>query len=137
METLEFRLRFSVVTLVLYRIPVGIGVEELQAHVDTDHAARLDMFTLALGLNTKLAIIAIGTAQDANPFDLLDWEGFDLLVRVPNQAEATNATAIGEDDMVPIGRELPACLFILDAPIVVLKLGIPLLAKLRGSRQFS
>ena len=103
METLEFRLRFSVVTLVLYRIPVGIGVEELQAHVDTDHAARLDMFTLALRLHAKLAIIPIGAAHDTNSFDLLHREGFDMLTRVTNETETPDATAIDEGDMASIG----------------------------------
>jgi hypothetical protein len=41
-ETFEFRLSFSRVTWVLNCVPVGIGVESLQSHVDADDAASLD-----------------------------------------------------------------------------------------------
>src|SRR5579863_8273804 len=44
METFQFRLGFSVVALVLYRVPVGVGVEELQAHIDANYAPSLNMF---------------------------------------------------------------------------------------------
>ena len=130
METLEFRLGLSVVALVFNGIPIGVGVEELQAHVDANDAARLDMFALALCLDTELDIVSISTTEDANSFDLLDGEGFDLLARGTNQAEATNATAIDKGDMTPIGVNLPSCLLIFHTAVVVLKLGVSLLSRL-------
>src|SRR2546425_574024 len=87
------------------------------------------MFTLPLGLNAQLSIISIGAAHDADPLDLLDWESFDLLSGIANQAEATNATAIGEGDVASIGVQLPSRLLVLDAPVIMLKLGITLLAR--------
>ena len=103
METFELRLSLAVVALVLNGIAIGVSVEDLQAHVDADHAARLDMFTLALRLHAKLAIIPIGAAHDTNSFDLLHREGFDMLTRVTNETETPDATAIDEGDMASIG----------------------------------
>ena len=103
METFELRFGLAVVALVLYRVPIGIGVEDLQAHIDANHTARLDMFALAGGTDAELRIIAIGAAYNANSFNLLDWEGFDVLIRIAYQAEASDPRAIGEDDMASIG----------------------------------
>ena len=102
-ETLELRLGLAVVALVLYRVPIGIGVEDLQAHIDANHTARLDMFALAFGLDAELRIIAIGAAYNANPLNVLDWEGFNVLIGIAHQAKSPNATAIDEGDMASIG----------------------------------
>ena len=56
---------------VLNLLTIGVSVEDLQTHVDADHAAGLHMVTLPLDLDTELNIIPIGAAQEANAFDLL------------------------------------------------------------------
>ena len=102
METLEFRLGLAVMTLVLNGLPIGIGVEELQTHVDTNHAASVLMLDLTLCLKRELTIVAIGAAHDANALDLFDGKGFDVLPWIANQAKAPNAAAIDEGDVVSI-----------------------------------
>jgi hypothetical protein len=129
-EALELLFRLSIMTWVRDKVPVGIGVEDLQTHVDAHHAARLDMFTLSFGLDAELSVVAISAAQEANSLDLLDWEGFDVLSAIADQAQSANAAAIGEGDVASIGVELPCRLFVLHTPIVMLKLGIALLAGL-------
>ena len=136
-ETFEFCLSLAVVAWVLNALSVGVGVEDLQPHVDTDHAASFDMFALAFGLHPKLAIISICASQDANSFDLLGGEGFDMLPGIAHQAQSPNAASIDEGDVTSIGLQLPSRLLIFHASIVVLKLGVAFLAGLRGSRQFS
>ncbi len=127
METFEFRLACSVVTWVLNGLTVGVRVEDFQTPIDADHTSSLDMLDLALGLDTELAIISICATEETNPFDLLDGEGFDVLPGIADQAEFPNTTAIGEGDMTSIWVELPSGLLILDASIVVLKLGVAFL----------
>ena len=92
MQTFKFLLRLSGETWVLNALTVGIGVEDLQTHVDADHAAGFHMLTLPFDLDTELHIIAIGTAQEANSLDLLGGEGEDVLSGIADQAQSPNAT---------------------------------------------
>jgi hypothetical protein len=101
-QAFEFLLGFAIVAWVLNLLTIGVGVEDLQTHVDADHASGLDMLYLAFGLDTQLHIISIGAMEDANPLDLFNREGFNVLPRIADQAEASNATPVGEGDMPPI-----------------------------------
>src|SRR6266480_2676634 len=103
MQAFEFLFRLSIMTGILNREAVRVGVEDFETHVDADHAARLDMLTLAFGLDSELHRISIGTAQEANSFDLLHGKGFDVLSGIAYQAQATNAAAIVEGTVAPIG----------------------------------
>ena len=128
MEAFELRLGFSIMTWVCNYVPIGVSVEGLQTHIDADHAAGLNMFTLALGLDTELYIISICAAQDAYPLDLLHWEGFNVLLGIANQAQASDPTQVCEDDVASIGVYLPSGGFVLHTSVIVLKLGVALLA---------
>ena len=99
METFEFCLGFAVVAWVLYCVPIGVRVEDLQTHVDTDDTASFHMLTLSFGLNSELSVVSIGAAQEADPLDLLHWESFDMLSGTANQAQATTK---GESDVASI-----------------------------------
>ena len=110
METFELRLGFAIVAWVLNLLAVRVGVEDFQPHIDANHAARFNVFAFTLRLDTELDIVAIGAPHDANPLDLLDWEGFDVLSWVADQ---TQATTKGEGDLASIRFELPPSWFIL------------------------
>ena len=129
METFNFGLGEASVTWVRNCVPIAVGVEDLQPHIDTDHAASLDMLTLLLGLHTELEIIAICAAQDANSFDLLHWEGFDVLRRVSNQAQASDPAQVCEDDVASIRVYLPSGGFVLHTSVIMLKCRVPLLSR--------
>ena len=58
-QAFEFLLGLAIVAWVRNLLAVGVGVEDLQTHVDADHAASLDMFTLSFGLDTELDRIPI------------------------------------------------------------------------------
>jgi hypothetical protein len=88
------------------------------------------MFYCAFGLYPELAIIPIGTVDNPHTFDLLGGEGRNLLFLVAYQAQATYPTPISEGDMLPVRLNLPSGLFVLYAPVIVLKLGIALLTGL-------
>jgi len=60
-----------------------------------------------------------------NPLDLLGGKGFNLLLGVANQPKLSNATAIAEGDVLASSIQLPTRLFVLNAPVIVLKPGIP------------
>src|SRR5947209_16322233 len=88
------------------------------------------MFYLTFGLYRELAIVAISTVDNPDTFDLFGGEGSNLLLLIAYQPQATNATPIREGDVFPIRLDFPASLLVLHAPIVMLKLGIALLARL-------
>ena len=66
--------------------------------------------------------------DNANPLDLCGGEGFNVLFLVPNEAQSAYPTAIGAGEMFPVRREPPPRGLVLDAPVIVLKLGAALLA---------
>src|SRR3989442_29193 len=88
------------------------------------------MLYCAFGLYPKLAIVAIGTMHNPDALDLLGGEGFNVLLLVAYQAQAANATPIGEGDVFAIRFNLPARMLVFHAPIVMLELRIALLAGL-------
>src|SRR6266446_8839768 len=105
-----------------------VGIECLESHVNANLFASGLMDDLPSRLHTELDEIAIGTPHDADPFDLLLWESFDLLFLIADEPQTSNAAAVREGDVASIGTQLPARDFVLDGPIIVLKLGIALLA---------
>src|SRR6266700_3420448 len=81
-----------------------------------------------LCLDSELYIIAISTVDNPDPFDLLGRKGCDLLLRISNQAQPTNPTAIGEGDVLAIRLKLPTRLFVFQRTVIMLKFGIAFLA---------
>src|SRR5690348_14684034 len=62
------------------------------------------------------------------PFDLLCRKRCNLLLRVSYQSQASNTTAISECEVLAIGFQLPAGLFVLHASSIVLETWITFLA---------
>jgi hypothetical protein len=59
---------------------------------------------------------------------VLEGEGFEVLCGMAHQAQASNARALGESDVRPIGLEFPPALLLFHTTLVLLKFGIALLA---------
>ncbi len=88
------------------------------------------MCDLALDLESELGIVAIRSADQTDPPDLLDGEGGE--VSGANEPEGADPRPVGDGELLTIGCELPAGLLVLHTPVVMLELGIAFLA-----RQFS
>ena len=127
-QALKPRLRFTVVAGALDGGALGVGVERFEPDINPHLFPSRNMFNVPVSLDTELDIIAIGPLDNSHPFDLLDGKGFNVLLGIANQTHAANATAIGEGDVLAIGRELPACLLVLDTSVIVLKRGKAFLA---------
>src|SRR5579875_2931866 len=80
-----------------------------------------------LCLEGKLGIVPVSASHDAYPFDKLEREGCNPLPFVAHQAQASDATAIGEDDVLAVGFQFPARLLVFHASVVVLETRIALL----------
>jgi hypothetical protein len=128
-QTLELLFRFPVVSGIVYGVTFGVGQEALETNINTELGTGWDMLNFALSFDTELDIVAIRSPENTNTLDVRSGEGFDVLFLVPNQAEATYATPISEDDMLATGLKLPPSLFVLNRAIVVLKSGIALLPR--------
>src|SRR5260370_41417624 len=126
-QPLQFLLSFAVVPGVVYGLALGVGQETLETYIDADLLAGCNMVYIALNFDTELAIEAIGTTDDTNPFDILHRKGLDVLFLVSNQAESANSAAIGEGDIFAIIIQLPSSLLVLNRAVIVLKLRIAFL----------
>ena len=62
--------------------------------------------------------------HNPHALDLLDGEGFNLLLFVAHQTQATYPTAIRETNVLAIRLELPTRLFVFYRTVIVLELGI-------------
>src|SRR5690348_5222464 len=91
------------------------------------------MFHLTRSQNGKLTVVAIGPLHDTYSFYLVRGKGFHRPLFVADQAQPSNATAIGEGDVLAIGFDAPSGLFVLHRAVIVLKLRIALLARLLGA----
>ena len=90
-------------TWVLNRVALGVGIVGFESDINAYLLASRNMLYLALCLDPELHIVAIGTVYHPHPFDLLGREGFNLLLGIAYQSQASNTTAIGERDVFPIG----------------------------------
>ena len=79
-------------------------------------------------LDSELHIVAISTVDNPDPLDLLKRECSNLLLGIADQPQASHTTPIGEGDVLPIRRELPARLLVLNRAVLVLEPGIAFLA---------
>lgn len=130
LQAFEFLFCLPVVAWVRYGGALAIGIVSLETYVDPNRCEAWAMLNLTFGLYAELDIVAIGTMNNPHPFDLFGGKGFNVLVLVAYQSQATNATAIHEADMLAIRFDLPASLLVFDAAVIVLELGIALLARL-------
>ena len=130
MKSLELLFCRAVEAWIGHGVALRVGVVGLESHVNADLFATWDMFYCSFALYPELAIVAIGTMHNPDAFDLLGGEAFNLLFLVAYQSQATNATPIGEANMLAVRFDLPTRVLVFYAPIVMLKLGIALLARL-------
>ena len=130
LQALESFFRLAVVTGVLDGVTLGVSIVGFQAHVDPDLLPAREVLYLAAGLYPELAIVAIGTVDNPHSLDLLGGERFNLLLLVAHQPQAPNPTAIRETNVLAVGFQLPARLFVLHGTVIMLERGIALLAGL-------
>ncbi len=129
LETFELVFGFAIVTGILDRGAVRVGDVCFESHINPKLLACWNVFDLAFGLNTELAAVAICTSDNANALDHALGKFLDTLIGIPNKLQASYPTAIGEDNMTAIVVNLPARGFVLDASIIVLKLGVSFLSR--------
>jgi len=127
MQLLQPLLCFSQMTGVLNGVAFRVREKCFQAHIYPGVFASRNMFSASLSLQGKLSIVAIGPLDEAYPLDLLERKLCHFLLPIANQAQVSNTTAIGEGDVLAIGFQFPAGLFVLHRSIIMLKTGIALL----------
>src|SRR5947209_15829192 len=99
-------------TGVLDGVPIAIGQECRESHIDPDMFASGNMLYASFSSNSKLAEIAVSPLDQANAFDLFCGKRCNLLLLVANQPQATDPAAIRESEMLAIGLHLPASLLV-------------------------
>ena len=129
LEASQLLFSFPVVSGVLNGIAFRVSQVCLESNINTKLFACWNVLDFALDIDAELHIVSICSSDDTNTLDLLDREFLDALIGIPNELEPTYPTAICEDDMTAIGVQLPPTRFVLDTPVVVLKLGISLLSR--------
>src|SRR5437764_10159449 len=109
-------------------LPITIGQEFLQSHIDTGLFASRNMLYISGSIDGKLSIVAIGSLDDTHSLDLFRREFRYSLFLIADEPKSANPTAISEGDVFPVRLNFPARLLILDRAVVMLKFGIALLA---------
>jgi len=117
---------FTIVPGIGDGIALGVGQEALETNINPQLRPRWNMLNFAFGIDAELTVVAVCPSNYANSLDHVRGKFLDALIGIANQFEATNPTAIGEDDVSAISVKLPPRGFVLDAPVVVLKLWISL-----------
>src|SRR5437660_7964808 len=130
LESFESRLCFAIVPGIGDGISLGVGQETLEPDINPQLLPGWNMLDFALGINAELAVVAICTPNDTNTLDQLDREFLDALIGIANQFQASNPTAIREGDMTTMRIKLPTRGLVFYAPVVVLKLWVPLFSRL-------
>ena len=102
MQLLQLLFRLAVVAWIVYRLPFRIGVVGVESHINPDLLPCGNMLYVPLRLDAELDVVAIGTADDAYPFDVLDGECSNLLLGITYKPQAAYGTAISEEDMFPV-----------------------------------
>src|SRR6266853_4178146 len=128
LQAFQLLFGFAIVARVLYRVALGVGIVGFQPYINAYLLSRRLMHDGTLCLDSELHIVAIGSMDNAYPFDLFKRKGCNLLLRIADQPQASNTTPIGEGDVLPIRREPPSRCFVLHAPVLVLEPGITFLA---------
>src|SRR5260370_28533913 len=129
LESFESRLCFSVVSGVLNCSAFRVSEIGFEPDINAQLLPRYHMLDFALRIDAELAGVSICSSDNTNTLDQLEREFLDALIGITNELEASNATAISEDDMSASLVKLPPCGFVLHRSIVVLKSGISFLAR--------
>jgi hypothetical protein len=128
LQAFELLLGFAILMRVLDGVTFRVGIVGFESYVDADLLPSWDMRERPISLDTERHRVAIGSSEKANPLDLFEGKGFDVLFLVPDEPKSPDATAIGEGDVFARRRQFPAGLLVLHASVIMLELGIALLA---------
>src|SRR5215472_8404553 len=115
MHPLEFLFSLAQEAGIVYCVPLRVGIERFESHVNPNLFASGSMDHVPRGLHAELHKVAVGSPHDA-------------LFRVSHQPQPADATAVGEGDVTTIAILVPARGSVLNAPVVVLKGRVALLA---------
>ena len=85
MKPLQSLLSEAQVTWVLDGVSLGVGIEGFQAHINAHLFARRDVFDHTTCFDTELDIVAVSTTHHAYALDLLDGEGFNVLLFIADK----------------------------------------------------
>src|SRR5579883_1619828 len=128
LQPFELLLCLAIIAGIGYRVALTIGIEGVQPHINPRLFAGGNMLNLAGGSDTELAVVAIRATNEPHPLDLLHGKGLDSAGA--NQAQAPDAQAIGEGDVLSVRFEFPARHLVFDASAIMLEPRITLLARL-------
>src|SRR5215469_5485116 len=69
-QPLQFLLSFTVVPWVVNGVSFGVGQKALESNIYTQLRASWNVFNFALGLDAKLAIVAISASNNTHPLNV-------------------------------------------------------------------
>ncbi len=103
------------VSWVVNSLPIRIGVEVRQSHIQPNGFTCWLSFLNPFDIKTKLNVVPIGTTNNPNPLDLLQL--IKMQLTGSPHLEASSLKPIGEGDSSPIFRQLPACCFVFNRTV--------------------
>ncbi len=109
-KALESFLRLSEVAGIFNRLPVRIGVEVSQPHIQSDCFACWFSFLNSLNIKAKLNVVPIGTTHNPNSLNLLQL--IEMQITGSPHLKTSDFETIGESDSSSIFRQLPATGFV-------------------------
>src|SRR5919199_3019993 len=109
-KTLERLLRLPEVSGIFYSLPVRIGVEVSQSHIQPNGFPCWLSLLNPFHIKTELNVVPVGTTNNANALNLIQL--IEVQIAGSPQLEASSLKAIGESDSSSIFRQLPACGFV-------------------------
>src|SRR5229473_2238253 len=89
MEPLQLLLRFSQRAWVVYRVTFRVREKGQKTQVNADLPARWVMHDCAGCLYPELDVVAIGAMHYPHPLDLLQRKGFDVLLTIAHEPQAS------------------------------------------------
>ncbi len=97
---------------VINSLPLRVGVEMSQPNIKSDRLGCWFSFLYPFSIDTKLAIISIGSTDNPHSFDLLQL----IFVQIAStlQLKTSSFKPVGEVDSSSIERKFPSCRFIFD-----------------------
>src|SRR5579883_129229 len=132
MKTLLSLFCFPHMSRVRNGMAFAVSQELFQTYVDTSLLAGRNVFDAPLCIKRKLDVVAIGTFDEPDTFDLLRGKFFNPLVFASYQPQAAYVATISEGDVLAIGGELPARLLVLHRTVIMLEARIALFPWLVG-----
>ena len=102
MQAFQLLLRFAILTRVVYRLALRVGIVSFESHINSYLLSSRLVNDDTFCLHSELQIVAVSPMHNPDLLDLFGRECCNLLLRVAYQPQATNTAPIGEGDMLPI-----------------------------------